>query len=179
MSKTLASPLKSHQRDTIQAYILLGFGLLFLLGALFLHLNPFAAPVGLLFFGLGLLVAALFNLFRIAIAGVIFTLIGAAIFIAYKPLIPYDGGLVVIAVGLAWLCLAFLARRGYIGTGAVSPGLLVLLVGFFLYPPTGRAATRLFAPFILSLWFPAVALLLLGGVYWFLSTRKTRGASQP
>jgi len=46
-----------------------------------------------------------------------------------------------------------------------------LLLGIIQYPPTGIA--RVIAPFILSLWFPGSALLILGLVYWFLSTRKT------
>jgi hypothetical protein len=163
------------KRAILQAYILLGFGLIFLLGALLLHLNPFAVPVGLFLFGLGLLISAAFNPARLMIPGVIYTLIGAVIFIAYKPIIPfipYDGGLVVIVVGIAMLALALLARQGYVGKGAMSPGFLVLLVGLFLYPPTGKAATKFFAPIILSLWFPGVMLLLIGLIYWFLSIRR-------
>jgi hypothetical protein len=156
----------------LQVYVLLGLGLLFLLGALFLHLQPFTAPIGLFCFGLGILISTIFNPSRLVIAGVLFTLIGAAIFIAYKPVLPYDNALVVIAVGLALLALAFLARKGYVGAGAVTPGLLVLLVGLVLYPPTGRTATKLLAPFVLSLWFPGILLLLLAGVYWALNVRK-------
>jgi hypothetical protein len=111
------------------------------------------------------------------IAGILSTLVGAAIFLAFKPIIPYDNGLVVLVVGVALLLIAWLARCGYVGTGAITPGMLVLLVGLFLYPPTGRNATKLLAPFILSLWFPGTMLLLLGLVYWFLSTRKTKSGT--
>ncbi|HEY0754768.1 MAG TPA: hypothetical protein VGD98_12465 [Ktedonobacteraceae bacterium] len=173
MPATSFMGIQGHRRATLQAYVLIGLGLLFLLGALFLHLNPLASPVGLFLFGFGMLIAMAFNPSRLAIAGVLITLIGAAIFIAYKPLIPYDNGLVIIAVGLALLVLAFLTRQGYVGGGAITPGILVLLVGFLLYPPTGGAADRMFAPFVLSLWFPGILLLLIGLVYWFLSRKSS------
>lgn len=176
MSNAFLPEASEHRRSMLQAYVLLALGLLFLLGALFLHLNPYANPIGLLFFGLGTLGAALCKPSRLAIAGVIYTLVGAAIFLAFKPVIPYDNGLVVITVGLALLILALLARRGYISTGAITPGILVLLVGLFLYPPTGRSATKLLAPFILSLWFPGAMLLLIGLVYGLLSLRQARKA---
>ncbi len=174
MLNTSLTGARKNERGALQAYVLMALGLLLLLGAFFLHLNAFSNPVGLFTLGLGLLVSVVFNPTRLAIPGVIFTLVGAAIFIAYKPLIPYDNGLVVIVIGLALLIIALLTRRGYIGGGAASPGLLVLLVGFFLYPPTGQAATMLLAPFILSLWFPGIALFLLGLIYWFLSFRQTK-----
>lgn len=166
MSNLLSTKFGAYKRDRLQAYVLLGLGIILLLGALLLHPSPFAAPIGLLFFGLGTLIAAAFNPARLTIAGVIYTLIGAVIFDAFKPIIPYDNGMAVIAVGLALLAIAFLARRGYIGTGAISPGILILIVGFLLYPPTGRTIARLLAPFILSLWFPGLMLLLLGLIYY-------------
>jgi hypothetical protein len=172
MSNTFFTKISGNSRDRLQAYILLGFGLIFMLGALFLHPSPFAVPIGLLFFGLGILLSAIFNPARLTIAGVIFTLIGAVIFIAFKPIIPYDSGLAVIASGLALITIAFLTRRGYIGKGAVTPGILILLVGLLLYQPTGREASKFLAPFILSLWFPGVMLFLIGLIYYVQSIRK-------
>ncbi len=67
--------------------------------------------------------------------------------------------------------IALMARRGYIRAGALTPGIFAFLVGIIQYPPTGIA--RVIAPFVLSLWFPGSALLVLGLVYWFLSTRRT------
>lgn len=165
-------------QSTLQAVVLIGSGLLCLLGALFLHLNPLKSPIGLFCFGLGLLLSAVCNPSRLAIAGVLLTLVGAAIFLAYRPLLPYDNALVVLAVGVAWLILAGLSRRGYVGSGAVTPGLLVLLIGLLLYPPTGRAASRLLAPFVLSLWFPGILLLLLGMIYGVVSIWKGRSSQQ-
>ncbi len=167
-----------HRCRTLQASALLIFGLLFLLGAIFFPVQPLKVPVGLFCFGLGILLSTVFNPSRLVIAGVLFTLIGAAIFLAYKPILPYDNALVVIAVGMALCILSFLTRRGYVGAGAITPGLVVLLVGLLLYPPTGGTASRFLAPFLLSLWFPGILLLLLGVIYGILSLRQGRGERQ-
>jgi hypothetical protein len=166
---TLISRLSlPHGRNAFQAYILLGLGVIFLIGALFLRLNPRTYPIGLFLFGLGLLVAALINPAHLVIAGLFYTLVGAAF--AFSRFLPFDNALLIIASGLALLGIAFTARKGYIGVGALTPGLFILLVGIIQYPPTGIA--RLLAPFILSLWFPGLGLLVLGLIYWFWSTRK-------
>ncbi len=164
---TLLSP-RSHERNALQAYILLGFGVIFLLGALLLRLSIRAYPLGLFLFGLGLLIAAIVNLDHLVIAGVFFTFVGAAF--AFRGLLPFDNALLIIAVSLALLCIAFMTRKGYIGAGAWTPGIFTLLVGIIQYPPLGIA--RLLAPTVLSLWFPGFGLLILGIAYWFLSTRK-------
>jgi hypothetical protein len=156
----------------MQSYVLISLGGLFLLGAVLLKLNPLAVPVGLFLFGLGLLIVAFINPTRLVIAGVLFTFVGAAIFIAYKPLIPYDNGLVVLSIGLGLLGVALASRLGYVRAGALTPGIFVIVVGLFLYPPIGRTATMLFAPFILSLWFPGIAFLLLGAAYWLIDRRE-------
>jgi hypothetical protein len=63
-----------------------------------------------------------------------------------------------------------MARRGYVRAGALTPAIFTFLVGIIQYPPTGIA--RMISAFVLSLWFPAAALLVLGLVYWFVSIRK-------
>src|SRR5439155_11900816 len=89
MSTTMSTP--SRTRNALQSYVLIGLGVVFLLGALLLRLNPLAFPAGLFFFGIGLLIAAALNPARLMISGLLYTFIGAAIFIAFKPLIPFDG----------------------------------------------------------------------------------------
>ena len=170
MSTNISQRFRLHNRDAVQSYILLGFGVVFLLGALLLRLNYRVYPVGLLLFGLGMLVAATVNPSFLVIAGLFFTLVGAAFFLALRQLLPFDNALLIIAIGLALIGIALIARRGYVKAGALTPGIFTLLVGIIQYPPLGIAP--LIAPFILSLWFPGVALLILGLVYWFLSTRK-------
>jgi hypothetical protein len=168
MSTTLSRLSRPQGRSTLQSYILLGLGVIFLLGALLLRLNPRTYPVGLFLFGLGLLVAAAISPDHLVIAGLFFTLVGAVF--ALRGFIPFDNALLIIVIGLALLGIALMARRGYIKAGALTPALFTLLVGIIQYPPTGIA--RLLASFVLSLWFPGVGLLILGLAYWFLSTRK-------
>jgi hypothetical protein len=149
--------------------MLLALGILCLLLALLLHPNPFSLPVGLFVFGAGLLLSAFINPARLLVAGLLLTCTGAAIFLAYKPLVPYDNGLVVLVIGVALLAIALAARRGYVGAGAFTPGILVLCVGFLLYSPLGGEVNREIAPFILSLWFPGIGFVALGVIYWILS----------
>ncbi len=166
MSTSVSRLTRPRNRNMLQSYILLGFGVIFLLGALLLRLNFRVYPVGLFLFGLGLLIAAAVNPTRLVIAGLFFTFVGAT----YFRLLPFDNALLIIAISLALLGIALMARKGYIGAGALTPAIFAFLVGLIQYPPTGIA--RVIAPFILSLWFPGIALLVLGLVYWFLSIRK-------
>ena len=157
-------------RSALQSYILLAFGVICLLGALLLRLNPRTYPVGLCLFGLGLLIAAAINPTHLVISGLFYTLVGAAFFLAFRGVLRFDNALLIIVIGLALLGIAFMARRCYIQAGALTPALFTLLVGIIQYPPFGIA--RLLAPFVLSLWFPGVGLLVLGLVYWFVSMHK-------
>jgi len=173
MSILSSRSFSTYSRPNLQAYFLIALGILLLLIALILHPNPFALPIGLFIFGAGLLIAAFINPKRLVIAGLLITLIGAAIFTAFKHVgIPYDNSIVVIGVGLALLGIALAARRGYVSASAFTPGVLVLLVGLLLYPPTGRVLDRVGAPFILSLWFPGIAFVLLGVIYWIINNRR-------
>jgi hypothetical protein len=170
MSTNISQRFRLHNREAVQAYLLLGFGVICLLGALLLRLDYRVYPLGLFLFGLGLLIAATVNPSDLMIAGLFFTLVGAAFFLALRQLLPFDNALLIIAIGLALIGIALVARRGYVKAGALTPGLFTLLVGIIQYPPLGIAPR--IAPFILSLWFPGVALLILGLVYWFVSMRK-------
>lgn len=162
----------SQTKKRRQAYVLLVLGILFLLFAWLLQLNSFAYPVGLLLFGLGMLFAAFFNPNRLMIAGILVTTIGASIFLAYKnTIIPDAGNSIVLAIGLGMVGIALAARRGYITAGAMTPAVIVLLVGLVEYGPLGRYLPPPAAPFILSLWFPGLGLLALGIIYFFMSNR--------
>lgn len=168
MSTILSRLSHPQDRNALQSYVLVGLGVIFLIGALLLRLNPRTYPIGLFLFGFGLLIAAAINPTHLMIAGLFYTLVGAAF--ALRGFIPFDNALLIIAAGLALLGIAFMARKGYVGPGALTPGIFTLLVGIIQYPPLGIA--RMLASFILSLWFPGLGLLVLGLVYWFLSIRK-------
>ena len=174
---------KAHNRNALQSYILLGLGVVFLLGALFLRLDlqvyRQVYPVGLFLFGLGILIAALVNPRQLVISGLFFTFIGAAFFLAFKKVVPFDNvlstpnalnALLIIAISPALLGIALMARKGYVGAGALTPGLFVLLVGIIQYPAIGLAPKL--APFVVSLWFPGIGLLVLGLAYWITGQLK-------
>ena len=172
MARIVVTPTSSPTNNRRQAYILLVLGILFLLFAWLLQLNSFAYPIGLLLFGLGMLFAAFFNPNRLMIAGILVTTIGASIFLAYKnTIIPDAGNSIVFAIGLGMVGIALAARRGYVTAGAMTPAVIVLLVGLVEYGPIGRYLAPPAAPFILSLWFPGLGLLALGIIYLFTSTR--------
>ncbi len=70
-----------------------------------------------------------------------------------------------------------MARRGYVGAGAVTPGILVLGVGLIEYwlirgYNIGSLTPDRFITFMLSLWLPAIGLTILGVIYLILSMRK-------
>ena len=172
MVKSISGRATSRPARSTQSYVLIVLGVICLLGALLLRLNPLAYPIGLFLFGSGMLIAVLFNPYRLAIGGIMVTLVGIAIFFAFKPLIPYSGGLLIIAIGLALLGIAFMARRGYIGAGAVTPAIIVIIVGLVEYGPAARFLPANYAAAVLSLWFPGVGLLLLGLVYLLVDRSK-------
>ncbi|HLG65380.1 MAG TPA: hypothetical protein VKY19_25845 [Ktedonosporobacter sp.] len=159
----------ARSRNALQSYILLALGVICLLGALFLRLDSRAYPIGLFLFGFGLLIAALVSPRHLIISGVFFTCVGAAFFLGFRKIVPFDNSLLIMAISLALLGIALMARKGYVGAGALTPGLFVLLVGIIQYP-VWKLGPRL-APFVLSLWFPGIALLVIGLAYWFLRNR--------
>lgn len=173
MAKVVEAPTISHTHKRRQAYVLLVLGVLFLLFAWILQLNSFAYPLGLFLFGVGMLIATFFNPYRLMIGGILVTLIGASIFLTYKhTIIPDAGSSIVLAIGLGIAGIALAARRGYITAGALTPAVIVLLVGLVEYGPTGHYLVPLAAPFILSLWFPGLGLLVIGLIYLLLDSRK-------
>ncbi len=172
MAKIVATPTISQTHNRRQAYVLLVLGILFLLFAWLLQLNALAYPLGLFLFGVGMLIAAFFNPHRLMIGGILVTLIGASIFLTYKhSIIPDGGNSIVFAIGLGMLGMAFAARRGYITAGAITPAVIVILVGLVEYGPIGRYLAPPAAPFILSLWFPGLGLLVLGLIYLLVDSR--------
>ncbi len=101
MAKIVAAPTISQTNNRRQAYVLLVLGVLFLLFSWLLQLNAFAYPLGLFLFGLGMLIAAFFNPYRLMIAGILVTVIGASIFLTYKhTILPDAGSSIVLAIGL-------------------------------------------------------------------------------
>ena len=171
MAKILTAHGTANKGSRTQCYVLIGLGIIFLLGALLLHLSPYAYPIGLLLFGLGMLVAAFFNPYRLLLAGILVSFVGLSIFFAFKSVIPNGGNTLYLAIGLALLAIAFASKRGYIGHGPITPAIIVLIVGLIEYPPTFRLFPAGVVPFALSLWLPGIGLLILGIVYLFVPSK--------
>src|SRR3989440_7482763 len=156
MSTNISQRFRLHNRDAMQSYLLLGFGVVCLLGALLLRLNYRVYPVGLFLFGLGLLIAATVNPSLLMVAGLFFTFVGAAFFLGLRQLLPFDNALLIIAISLALIGIALMAHRGYVTAGAMAPGIFTLLVGIRSYTPPPIPPPR--APFLLFLSFPCLLL---------------------
>ena len=171
------NPVRAAKRTNsrLQAFLLLILGVFCLLAAWLLHPNAYAYPVGVLVLGLGMLLAAALNPYRLMIGGILTTFIGIAVFLSFKPVIPVLRGqdlvTFLLAIGLALLGIALMTRRGYIGTGAVTPGLIVVAVAIIELLLAEHLTPGNFVPFMLSLWLPGIGLLVLGLIYVAVSMR--------
>ena len=171
------NPVRAAKRTNsrLQAFLLLILGVFCLLAAWLLHPNAYAYPVGVLVLGLGMLLAAALNPYRLMIGGILTTFIGIAVFLSFKPVIPVLRGqdlvTFLLAIGLALLGIALMTRRGYIGAGAVTPGLIVVAVAIIELLLAEHLTPGNFVPFMLSLWLPGIGLLVLGLIYGAVSMR--------
>lgn len=176
MRKKLSILAATRANNVQQAYVLILLGIVFLAVAWLLNLNPYANPVGVFLFGAGMLVACLFNPSRLGSAGWLTTMLGIASFLTFKHLIPGSQILAIhiLAIGLGLLAIAFMARKGYIHAGAITPALIVVAVGVIEYLLAANLTPRNFIPFMLSLWLPGFGLLALGVIYLLTSGRTLK-----
>jgi len=175
MSRKYPAHTAKRTTSRLQAFFLLILGVFCLLAAWLLHPNVYAYPIGILVLGLGMLLAAALNPYRLVIGGILTTLIGIAVFLSFKPVIPalrgHDLVTFLLAIGLAELAIALMTRRGYIGAGAVTPGLIVVAVAIIELLLAEHLTPGNFVPFMLSLWLPGIGLLVLGLIYVAVSIR--------
>src|SRR5579863_4157884 len=131
MSRKFSGHAATRARSRRQALLLSLFGVICLLAAWLLHPSTGAYPIGVLVLGAGMFIAALFNPYRLMAAGWLVFLLGIAVFLFFGGHIP--GSQVfpayIVAIGVALLGIALMGRRGYIKAGAVTPGLIVLIIG--------------------------------------------------
>ncbi len=168
MSNTMAARVARTNRLR-QTYTLLALGVVFILMALILRPDPYQYPLGVLLFGAGMLIAAFLYPPRLMIGGWLMTALGVAVFFAFKRIIPGNQVLAfyILAIGAGLCAIALMARRGYVGKGALSPAIIVLLVGIVEVLLTLNFTPPNFIPFMLSLWLPGIGLLLVGIIYFF------------
>lgn len=145
-----------------QAYVLLMLGVIFLMIAWLDLLNAY--PTGELFFGLGILAASPLNTHRFLAAGWLITLIGLAGFLIFGHTLPVSQLLAVhvLAIGMGFLGIRWMTRRGDLSTETLTPSLLVLGVGVVEYLQAAHLTPAHFLSFALSLWLPGFGLLVLG-----------------
>ncbi len=167
MRKRLSVLAATRSKNVQQAYVLILLGIVFLVLAWLLNLNPYAVPVGVFLLGAGILVSSLLNPSRLGSAGWLTAFLGVATFLTFKHLIPGDQILAyhLFAVGLGLLAIAFMARKGYIRAGAITPALIVIVVGVLEFLLAANLTPSNFIPFMLSLWLPGLGLLVLGIIY--------------
>lgn len=191
---------RARKRRRVQAIALLIFGIVILIVAaivsFILHRNTAAYPVGVLLFGIGMLVAVALKPDRLVCASFLITMLGIAVFFSFGGARLIPGGIIpdipgnqilvlyILAIGLGLLGIAFMARRGYVGAGAVTPSIIVIAVGIIEYLIIASPRLPHFIPFAtyltpsniiafgLSLWLPGIGLFLLGLTYLAVSLRK-------
>ena len=163
----------SRARNLRQATALLIIGALCVLLAWLWHPSTAAYPLGVLVLGLGMSCAALLNPARLAPASCMVAPLGLAVFLVFRDILPGSQvfPVYIAALGLGLLGCTLLARRGIIGRGAVTPGLIVLGVGVIEYLLLGGHTPNNFISFMLSFWLPGLGLLLLGVLYLAVSLR--------
>jgi hypothetical protein len=171
-------PNKVSQRETsrsknlTQAYVLLLLGIVCLLAAWLIHPNSSVYPIGVMILGFGMLIASVINPYRLVVASFLTTTLGIAAYLFFKHLISGNEvfPVYIIAIGIGLIGIALMARRGYVGAGAVTPGILVLVVGIIEYLLVGGYSIGGLTPdrfisFMLSLWLPGIGLTILGVLY--------------
>ncbi|HEX6555345.1 MAG TPA: hypothetical protein VF026_21460 [Ktedonobacteraceae bacterium] len=153
---------RNHTNDFRQATVLLLLGVVFLAIARLGMLNSYS--MGVLLLGLGMLGAAPFNPRRFLSAGWLTTTLGAATFLMFQHYIPDSQTLTahLLAIGVGLLGIAWMARHGHIGAGALTPGVFVVAVGATEYLQAIHLIPSTVVPFALSLWLPGSGLFVLG-----------------
>lgn len=174
MAKRISLRAATRMRNFRQAYALLILGVICLLLAWLWHPSTDAYPLGVLALGVGMAIATSLNPYRLAAASWLVTPLGLAVFLVFKGTLPGSQAFpfYILALGLGLLGCALMARRGFIGRGPVTPGLIVLVVGLVEYLLVGGHTPNGFVPFMLSLWLPGFGLLLLGILYLLASVRS-------
>jgi hypothetical protein len=125
----------SHRKNLTQSYTLILFGIVCLLAAWLVHPNTAEYPIGVMVFGFGMLIASFINPYRLVVASFLTTALGIAAFLFFKHLIAGNEvfPVYILAIGIGLIGIALMARWGYVGAGAVTPGIIVLGVGIIEY----------------------------------------------
>ncbi|HLX39544.1 MAG TPA: hypothetical protein VKR42_03390 [Ktedonobacteraceae bacterium] len=176
MDRSFSGLRTTHVKNLRQAYVLLILGVVTLLAAWLIHPDIANYPIGPLALGIGFCIAATFNPYRLAVVSWFALFLGIYVFLEFKRnFVHFNGGeafsALIIALGLGLLGIVVMARRGYVGIGAIAPAIIVLGVGILEYLLAANLAPANTLSFILSLWFAAYGLLLFG-IFYLLTSRR-------
>ena len=176
MERSFSGLRTTHVKNLRQAYVLLILGMLTLLAAWLIHPDLSTYPIGPLVLGIGFFIAASINPYRLAVVSWFALLLGLYVYFEFnRNFLHFSGNeafpALIIALGLGLLGVIFMARRGYVKQGAISPAIIVIGVGLLEYLLAANDTPANTIPFILSLWFPAFSLLLFGLFYLITSRR--------
>ena len=169
---------RNHTNNLLQAIVLLLLGVVFLAIAWLGMLNTYS--MGVLLFGLGMLGVAPLNPRRFLPAGWLTTTLGVATFLMFRHYIPDSQVLTahLLAIGVGLLGIAWIARHGHIGAGALTPGVFVVGVGVTEYLQAVNLTPSALVPFALSLWLPGSGLFVLGLVCLAMNGRTSMHAKR-
>jgi hypothetical protein len=153
---------RAHPNNYRQTYVLLLLGFVFLTLAWLGMFHSFS--IGVLLLGLGMLVVGLLNPRRFLSAGWLMASLGVANFLIFRHSIPDSQVLtaLLLAIGLGLLGIAWMASRGSISAGKLTPGFFVVGVGVTEYLQAVHLIPSTVVPFALSLWLPGFGLFALG-----------------
>lgn len=185
MVNTVSARARATSRNRLQAVVLIALGVICLLAAWLLspqrfnfaryvdfahfpfYPSPYRYPIGLLVFGIGLLIAFLFNPRRLAAMTWMILLMGIEIYLVFTNMIHANQILstFVLAIGLGLVGVAIMGKLGFVGKGAFSPAIFVIIAGILEYLLAANMLPGFWVSFILSLWLPGFGLLVFGIVY--------------
>src|SRR5260370_22296275 len=102
-------------------------------------------------------------------ASLLITVAGIATFLTFKNLIPGNQAFpaLIIALGLGLTGVALMTCRRFIGSAAITPSLLLLLIGILESLLAATLTPHNFVPFMLSFCLPGIALFLPGLISFF------------
>src|SRR5712692_9578996 len=133
MQHPSSASASSRANNRRQASVLLLLGVIFLTVAWLSMFNSYS--IGVLLFGLGMLLAATLNPRRFLSVGWLTTMLGVAAFVISRQYIPNSQILTahILTIGLGLLGIASMARRFSIGEGILTSAFFVLGLGIVEY----------------------------------------------
>jgi uncharacterized membrane protein HdeD (DUF308 family) len=193
MANNFSPPARRAARNRLQAYVLIILGIICLLAAWLLspdrfhfsrytnfahfpfYPDPFHYPIGLLAFGIGLLIAFFFNPRRLAVLTWMVLLLGIQIYLLFTNYIPSNQALstFALAIGIGLIGVAIVSILGLVRRWPFAAAIFVIIVGILDYLFAAHILSTFWMSFILSLWLPGIGLLIFGIIFLITNSLAT------